>query len=60
MVRKTIRARGEKGTAQVEMLVGKVSAQAGVERILVVYEQEAAHIYVEGSQPQKVAPARAS
>lgn len=60
MVRKTIHARGSRGSAQLDQLVDKVRTQDGVERILVVYEQESAHIYVEGPARQKSPHARAS
>lgn len=48
MALKTIHARAPKSSDEVELLVLKARQQAGVERILVVYEAQAAHIYVEG------------
>ena len=50
MALKTIRARAAQGSDdnQVDLLVQKARTQAGVERILVVYEDKTAHIYVEG------------
>ena len=50
MALKKIHARAVRGSEQVDALLEKARTQAGVERILVVYEQETAHIYVEGEQ----------
>lgn len=61
MVLKTIHAKGPKGSELIESQVRKARTQAGVERILVVYEAEATHIYVEGEPvPKKGNNARAS
>jgi hypothetical protein len=56
MTVRTIHARGAKGSSQVEQLVQQARTQAGVERILVVYEAQAAHIYVEGEAPSRPRP----
>lgn len=61
MVLKTIHAKGPQSAEFVETQLRKARTQAGVERILVVYDAEAAHIYVEGEPSQKkAASARAS
>ncbi len=62
MALKTIRARAAKGTENIDLLVQKARTQAGVERILVVYdEKQTAHIYVEGEPaPKSRHTARAS
>lgn len=57
MVLKTIHAKGPKGSSNIEGLVEKARTQAGVERILVVYEADTAHIYVEGEPSAHKKPA---
>ena len=57
MVRKTVHARGAKSSDAVDEAVRKALAEAGVELILVVYEDRAAHVYVEKERtPRKAAP----
>lgn len=60
MVLKTIRTRGGQGSATVEELVREAREQAGVERILVVYQQQSAQIYVEREAVPRRPQARAS
>jgi hypothetical protein len=57
MLRKTVHARGAKSPDSVDAAVRKARAEAGVELILVVYEDQAARVYVEKDRtPRKVAP----
>ena len=58
MVRKTVHARGGKSSDVVDEAVRKARAEAGVELILVVYEDQAAHVYVEKDRPVRKAAAR--
>jgi hypothetical protein len=51
---KTIRAKAQD---QVEQLVDKVRAQAGVERILIVHDRQGSSIYVEGQPTRAPKPA---
>ena len=53
---KTFSTRGAKGSLQVEALVQKARARPGVERILVVYEEKTARIYVEDEAPARPRP----
>lgn len=61
MVLKTIRTRKGRGSQTVEELVREAREQAGVERILVVYDkQQSAQIYVESDPVPRRPQARAS
>jgi hypothetical protein len=57
MLRKTVHARGARSPEAVDEAVRKARAEAGVELILVVYEDQAAHVYVEKDRtPRKASP----
>lgn len=47
MTVRAIRARGTTGSEAIEQVVQKARAKAGVDRILVVYGEQSARIYVE-------------
>ena len=51
-----IRARGTTGSEAVEQVVQKARAKAGVDRILVVYGEQTAHIYVEDASANSTPP----
>ena len=47
MVRKTTHARSNRSPEAVEEAIRKARAEKGVELILVVYDEQTAHLYVE-------------
>lgn len=55
VVHKNVQSRRAKGS-EIESLVNEARTQAGVERILVVYEESSAQIYVEGEKPRRTRP----
>jgi hypothetical protein len=58
MVRKIVHARGARSSDTVVDAVRRARAEAGVEFILVVYEDHAAHVYVEMESTPKKAGTR--